>query len=316
MVSRRRIDWEVILSPGAFTPEWGSEPTPSDLISLLISFNELFHIDDTDAMLKRAVELALGSIGLVRAGLYLYDESLDLMLGTWGTNIHREVVDEHYAMFEAGNAGRQVFTRSFTKEAHWTVVDDCPIIDQSENDTKIIGKGWVVCTPIRSAKRPLGMLYNDAGLSETAVDSTKQLHTAVLCAVVGAVLSNPRQPERDGNHLIATAKHATVTRITAMLDKDPSLSGKSMAKTVGISLSRLARLFKSELGLSLVEYRNRLRLERFFGLIDNGNSNLLEAALASGFGSYAQFHRVFCGVYKKRPRDYLLTRKNAPTDHK
>lgn len=316
MVSRKRIDWEVILSPGEFAPEWGKGPTPSDLVSLLISFNELFEIEDTDAMLKRAVDLAINTVGLVRAGLYLYDESLDLMLGTWGTNLKREIVDEHHAMFEAGTDGQQVFTRSFAKEAHWTVVEDCPIIDQSEHDTKLVGKGWVVCTPIRSARCPLGMIYNDGGLTDAAVDPTKQLHTAILSAVIGAVLSNPRQPERSGNYLIATAKHSTVTRITAMLDKDPSLSGKTMAKTVGISLSRLARLFKSELGLSLVEYRNRLRLERFFQLVDNGDNNLLEAALASGFGSYAQFHRVFCGVYKKRPRDYLLTRKSTHLRHK
>jgi AraC-like DNA-binding protein len=316
MVSRRRIDWEVLLSPGAFAPEWGNRPNPSDLVSALISFQELFQIEDTDNMLKRTVELAIGAIGLERAGLYLYDESLDLMLGTWGTNIRREVVDEHYAMFESGDMGQRVFTRSFSNEAHWTVVEDCPIIDQSERDTKIIGKGWVVCTPIRSASRPLGMLYNDAGLTNAEVEPTKQLHAAILCAVVGAVISNPRHPDRTGHQLIATAKHATVTKITAMLDNDPSLSGKTMAKKVGISLSRLARLFKSEIGLSLVEYRNRLRLERFFGLVDSGNNNLLEAALASGFGSYAQFHRVFCNVYKARPRDFLLTRKHAPLTHK
>jgi AraC-like DNA-binding protein len=316
MVSRRRIDWEVLLPPGVFAPEWGQHSAPSDLVSRLIAFNELFQIEDTDAMLKRAVQLALDGVGLTRAGIYLYDEPLDLMLGTWGTNLRREVVAEHHAMFELGPNGREVFARAFSAEAHWTVVENCPIIDQSNSDTQIVGRGWVVCTPIRSAKRPLGMLYNDGGLTGTPVDLTKQLYTAVLCATVGAALESSRHSIRDTAGLVASAKHSMVSKITHMLAEDPSLSGKTMAKQFGISLSRLARLFKMEMGLSLVEYRNRLRLERFQRLVDSGGANLLESALASGFGSYAQFHRVFCAVHKKTPRDFLAHRGQTRASHK
>ncbi len=102
-----------------------------------------------------------------------------------------------------------------------------------------------------------------------------------------------------------------VVRIVRMLARDPSLGGNDMAKTLGISLSRLARLFKTEMGLSLVDYRNQLRLERFMTLVDAGGGNLLEAALAAGFGSYAQFHRVFSAIYKKTPREYLQPRSQS-----
>jgi AraC-like DNA-binding protein len=316
MLNRRRIDWEVILSPGTYSPEWGTEPAPSDLVSSLVFFNELFQIADADVMLRRAVEMAVHSVGLVRAGLYLYDESLDLMLGTWGTSLNREIIDEHYSMFEAGNKGRYVFNRAISAEAHWTVVEDCPLIEQNANETTLVGRGWVVCTPIRFMQRPLGMLYNDAGVTGNAVEPTRQLQAALLCSVVGAVLANPRETARSSGALIATAKHSTVARITQMLAQDPTLCGKTMAASVGISLSRLARLFKSELGQSLVTYRNRLRLERFFQLVDNGETSLLDAALTSGFGSYAQFHRVFCAMYKQRPRDYLLARERSVLPHK
>ena len=57
--------------------------------------------------------------------------------------------------------------------------------------------------------------------------------------------------------------------------------------------------------MSLVEYRNRLRLDRFAVLLDRGRTNLLEAALAAGFGSYAQFHRVFRALRHMTPREYL-----------
>ena len=78
-----------------------------------------------------------------------------------------------------------------------------------------------------------------------------------------------------------------------------------MAKTLGISLSRLARLFKTEMGLSLVDYRNQLRLDRFLSLVDSGGSNLLEAAYTAGFGSYSQFHRVFRALRGASPREYF-----------
>lgn len=41
------------------------------------------------------------------------------------------------------------------------------------------------------------------------------------------------------------------------------------------------------------------------GLVDRGSTTLLEAALEAGFGSYAQFHRVFRAQVHASPRDYL-----------
>jgi transcriptional regulator GlxA family with amidase domain len=59
------------------------------------------------------------------------------------------------------------------------------------------------------------------------------------------------------------------------------------------------------MGVSLVGYKNRLRLERFFTLVHPGGGNLLQAALDAGFGSYAQFHRVFRDLLGTTPREYL-----------
>lgn len=308
MASRRRIDWSVILGPNATKPAWGEHPAPLDLISELMAFESLFTIADTDAMLKRAVELALDPIGLVRAGIYLYDKPVNLMLGTWGTNLSREVIDEHHAMFELDAPGRRVFERAISGEAHWTVVENCPIIDQSNDQTVIVGEGWAVCTPVRSARASLGMMYSDAGLTNAKVDPKKQARTAILCWLVGALLDTARHSQNLTHVPNVSTKHPTVVRIVRMLATDPTLGGNDMAAKLGISLSRLARLFKSEMGLSLVDYRNRLRMERFLALAEFGGANLLEAALAAGFGSYAQFHRVFCNTYRKSPREYLISR--------
>jgi methylphosphotriester-DNA--protein-cysteine methyltransferase len=301
---RRRIDWTEIRGADALSPIWREDPAPSDLASMLLACGDLFAIEDTDALLKRTVELALGTIGLQRAGAYLYDRSLDIMLGTWGTDLERNVVDEHHAMFRLDDSGRRVFARALTGEAHWTVVDDCPIIANGASETRVVGRGWVVCTPIRSGLVPIGMLYNDAGLTGASVDPTRQARAAGLCALAGMLLGRRMQPARAD--AAPAGQHPAVRRAVRMLAEDPSLSGTELASRLDVSPSRFARVFKAQIGVSLVAYRNRLRLDRFASLMDAGGSNLLQAALAAGFGSYAQFHRVFNAQRGMRPREYLV----------
>ncbi|MCZ7645493.1 MAG: AraC family transcriptional regulator [Planctomycetota bacterium] len=72
------------------------------------------------------------------------------------------------------------------------------------------------------------------------------------------------------------------------------LGVEALAAKVGLSPNRLSRLFKRQLGVSLTEFRNRQRVERFLRLYGDGQrTSMLDAALGAGFGSYAQFYRVF-----------------------
>ena len=49
-----------------------------------------------------------------------------------------------------------------------------------------------------------------------------------------------------------------------------------------------------EVGMSLTQYRNRCRLERFVELhVEQPELSLMALALEAGFGSYPQFHRIF-----------------------
>ncbi len=86
-----------------------------------------------------------------------------------------------------------------------------------------------------------------------------------------------------------------------------------LAKRVGLSPSRLSRQFNRQLGVSLADYRNRIRLERFldrYGIATGNTTTLLDAALAAGFGSYPQFHRVFRQFLGVTPRAYLHGRSS------
>jgi len=89
--------------------------------------------------------------------------------------------------------------------------------------------------------------------------------------------------------------HPAVERAARLLrDSDEPMNVETIAEHAGLSASRLTRLFKQQTGVSLTHYRQRRQLQRFFELYGQGNRrNITEAALAAGFGSYAQFHRVF-----------------------
>ena len=307
MTRRRRVDWPIILGPKAPVPKVVEERSArGKLASLLAAFDAIHALDDPDLILRRAIELGRDRIGLQRAGIYVLDRARQLMLGTWGMDLAGSVVDEHHLMYDLSETDREAYRRSEEDGEHFTVFENCPIVEHLEGETRIVGRGWVACTPIRSARAPIGILFNDAALTDAAVDEGKQAHAAILCSLLGTMLDPVRgSPGRGAAPAGESPGHRLVSATVVLLAKDPAMGGKEIAATLDISLSRLARVFKSEMGMSLVEYRNRLRLDRFAVLLDKGRTNLLEAALAAGFGSYAQFHRVFRAMRHVTPREYL-----------
>jgi AraC-like DNA-binding protein len=89
--------------------------------------------------------------------------------------------------------------------------------------------------------------------------------------------------------------HPAVEAATALLQRDgEAMSVPELAEASALSASRLSRLFKQQVGLSISDYRNRLRVDRFCRLYGRGERRtVLDAALEAGFGSYPQFHRAF-----------------------
>ena len=108
--------------------------------------------------------------------------------------------------------------------------------------------------------------------------------------------------------------HPVVTVMVDLLQGDPTLRAKELSSRVGLSGSRLARLFKRDMGMSLVDYRNDIRMDRFLRLVDRKArryTSLAAVVRAAGFGSYAQFHRLFRSRWTLTPRDYLDRRAKS-----
>lgn len=85
-----------------------------------------------------------------------------------------------------------------------------------------------------------------------------------------------------------------------------------LAKTVGLSASRLSHLFKETMGETIIEALNRIRLEQAALLLEHTDRNASEAALETGFQNYNHFSSQFRRKFSMTPGVYKLQhhRKN------
>lgn len=96
--------------------------------------------------------------------------------------------------------------------------------------------------------------------------------------------------------------HPAVNRALQELDhQDEELNLASLARTCGVSPAYLSRVFARQVGVPLSRYRNSVRLSRYWEA-RRQTDNLTEAAFAAGFGSYAQFFKVYRQAYGSDPR--------------
>jgi AraC-like DNA-binding protein len=290
----------------------GSGDTQRGVLPMLSALDELAVSKDSDSLLKSAVEIARRRIGLERVSFFMRDSSPErvLLRGSWGTGLSGETTDERTVCHELGDGDLKVLRELRGGGALWVQYDQVPLYSEERDKSIVVGRGWLAVTPLILAHDVVGVMYNDAALSGAPPDEEKQALAAMFASVVASVFVVHRGvlARRASRQ---QAQSPLVRQVVAALAGDPLVSGQHLARRLGISPGHLARSFKREMGVSLVDYRNRLRIQRFFQLLQRGEYRLLDAALEAGFGSYAQFHRVYRKLVGSAPRHYLSTRRGG-----
>jgi AraC-like DNA-binding protein len=125
--------------------------------------------------------------------------------------------------------------------------------------------------------------------------SATQAHPALFNAGLGYALLSAWQHFERATDVPVRDVHPAVEKAARLIRHESNLLGlDELARRAGLSSHRLSRLFKQQTGVALVDFRNRQRVEKFLELYGTGQRRtMLDAALEAGFGSYAQFHRVF-----------------------
>lgn len=103
------------------------------------------------------------------------------------------------------------------------------------------------------------------------------------------------------------ASHVATRRALTALAEAPGLGRDALARLARANPSELSRHFHHDVGITLVEYRTRLRLLQFIQRVDRNGADLTAAAFESGFGSYSQCHRAFFAAFGCGPREFLYS---------
>lgn len=144
---------------------------------------ELTGIDQLDTFYKRAVELGRERLGFDRLAMFLYDERDDCAVGTYGTDIQGNLVDERGVRFTPDPHG--IMQRSFDRVERFYVKEGTTLY----NDTVPVGYGWNAAAALWNGTRNLGWFVTDNLLSHVPA-SKPLLDTIGLYALsVGTLLA-------------------------------------------------------------------------------------------------------------------------------
>ncbi len=142
----------------------------------------------------------------------------------------------------------------------------------------------------------------DRLLSQVALDSDEP---AAYNAGIAYVLMRALRASRDRPQTALREMHPAVTRALMLMRRSDSINSLSdLAVEAGVAPTYLSRLLMEHTGRNFVDWRNRIRLDRFIEAYRPG-VNLLAAALDAGFGSYARFHHVFSELVGCPPRAWM-----------
>ena len=84
------------------------------------------------------------------------------------------------------------------------------------------------------------------------------------------------------------------------------LSPSQIAEAFGHNASYFSRLFHQQAGMTIVEYINRVRIQKSCQLLKRSEAGITEIALAVGYNNISHFNRFFRRIMDMSPREYRL----------
>lgn len=98
--------------------------------------------------------------------------------------------------------------------------------------------------------------------------------------------------------------HPAISKAISLLEEENrNESLTELSRKCGMSAPHFSRLFCAQVGVPLHRYRNSLRLARFWeNMRKPARPTMMQAVFEAGFGSYAQFYKVFVEAYGIGPR--------------
>jgi AraC-like DNA-binding protein len=196
--------------------------------------------------------------------------------------------------------------------AHPAGGDDCTLVTLTDGTWRAVAGD--APGPVRSS------VYVDAGLDlahrrtlaaaqagDAAYATTEELLRLLALAVGAAGAGRPSAP--------AERALAEAARGAIVADDPAATTLSGLARTLGVSPSRLSRAFTVHMGESLTRYRNRVRVGWALDRIEAGEPSLAVLAADLGFADQAHLTRTVRAHVGRPPVALrrLLTRSSGPS---
>lgn len=165
--------------------------------------------------------------------------------------------------------------------------------------------------PWQHGKDDNGMLYTalsavvDDFSHAVDVDAAlKDMHIAQMLVYLAKALTDDKAA---GKGLVYVRR--CVRLLSERMSGDVRIG--ELAGELGISAAYLQRLFRQVHGMTIIDYLNRLRIERAKLLLLNTNDPVLEITMEAGFNSRQHFTRVFTVLEGVAPQEYRRKNRDA-----
>lgn len=108
------------------------------------------------------------------------------------------------------------------------------------------------------------------------------------------------------------SKDVTIAiRIVELIDEryaDLNLGASEIAVIIGISPSKVGKIFKAYKQMSIPDYINRVRLEKAVEWLENSQLNIQDIMRKVGFENESYFYKVFKAKFGTTPREFIAKR--------
>jgi len=172
----------------------------------------------------------------------------------------------------------------------------------------------------RTSRKSFGFRVGCKQVSEAVTDRLASMcgtfGEAPAASVVESLLRAPLEHAAFDDLETGSSSQPTVgVRAASLLLNEGSLRRYEIAKALASNNGDVSRCFLRDEGISLREFRRRMRVLRFLDAVDSYPKNLTRAAHAAGFGSYSQCHRDVSALVGMAPRAFLTGgRRQAMAD--
>lgn len=200
-----------------------------------------------------------------------------------------------YAFAKAGLVSDQKVT------THWSMMAG---LAEAYPDLEVVEQLYAIDKPVMTCAG------GTAGLDLMLHIVGRKCGDQLAAEIANQVMHHPRRPPESLQRHATGGKHddvhqdvrAAMTLLEGRIE-DPTPVPR-VCRELGVSQRKLERLFKRDIGCTIVQYSKLLRLQYARVLLSTTRMSIREVSAACGFNSMSYFSQSFLQAFGKKPSEY------------